>query len=291
MRKEERYNDALVCFLDILGFKEMSKTQNHDELMDIYKTVFEHASDIVNKVSSKTLKKDNGYINTVIISDSVIVYATKSNQVSLLLLILTVQSLMFLSFSNGLPLRGGISKGNLSIVRKRNNIILLGDSIVKAYELEASQNWSGCAIDPEIIQRFLPPSDEISDNISHITLKDYPQLLEYQVPLQKNASKSLYAINWTNLIQPDGHGGLHGPYITQDVFDHAFSAFGKDVSKESTQLKIKNTQEFLNFAMDFGDCTIETSELSYKEIFKNLAMQNSSSFFRLRIWLRNKLIK
>lgn len=140
-----------VAFIDILGFKGIVKSYtNKGEIEELGKKlsgifnacIYAALTGEDTKVgeSPKELPDDILFYQ---FSDSVILY-TKDDSSNLRdKMIRTLNYLLARSALEGFPLRGGLVKEELFV----DPPILVGEGIIKAYELEMKQGWSGVIVD------------------------------------------------------------------------------------------------------------------------------------------------
>ena len=241
------YGQSFVAFLDILGFKSLVTYNSHEDLVKIYEELIAKVvTDIQNiekEVEASIRKKlDEHYepvgIRLINISDSIIIWTQNCREGSLYSIIMTVRSLLALSFKLGIPLRGVISMGDLSAIEKGESISLVGSGLVNAYLHEASYNWAGVVID-EGIFNYLESFYRVV--LGHTNPRNYGtwsnEMTKYNVPT-KSGHKNHFVVNWCNLI----------PFEEQEIVN-AFARHKKreresDELRESNEIKIKNTVDF-----------------------------------------------
>ena len=129
------YQERCCAFVDFLGFKELVKNKNPE---DIYKIIWE-LSDF-NQAGRKDLSGDMEY---QAFSDNIFIN-TPSTSEGLIALIVQVRWLTLTALEKGAFIRGGITIGNIS--QNEQNSILFGPALIEAYELE-----SKIALYPRII--------------------------------------------------------------------------------------------------------------------------------------------
>lgn len=137
---ELKFEDKFVAFVDVLGFRNMV-LGNHKHL----NTYFNF---IVNTFSKDAETKGLEYL---LISDAILIYTTP-NLEQLNRLIGSLAYIQAKLLSLGILIRGGISRGNL-FVDKKNNIIV-GDGLVKAYELELKAKYPRIILDRNLHKGF-----------------------------------------------------------------------------------------------------------------------------------------
>jgi hypothetical protein len=201
-RKITGRNHCYICFLDILGFKELLAQNNLTELQETLEKFTKYISGSVykRKTNADELKRskegnnnNNRKLKILIISDSIVI--TTENQSFKALATLIDRSIDFISasYKAELALRGVITKSNLlecSFMDNDSELnmnILWSAGIAKAFQQEKSLEISGCAIDPEItvLENFLNEFPDYKNKI-----------IKYKVPLKDMKTEEMYMINW-----------------------------------------------------------------------------------------------
>jgi hypothetical protein len=193
-----------VAFLDILGFKEMVKNNNINQLFDIYKDFLLRMDTLLEFFESRFSSKDfrNTTVNSLFVSDNLILWTEDFSQISLTKLTSIVSGLITESFVKGTPIRGSITTGEIAAGSTFRNQTIVGPGLVKSYELERIQEWAGCAISQECLDRFNSLSSE-PDGKKQDFLTDLSLLVNYSIPTKSQRSKIKTAVNWLFLTLND----------------------------------------------------------------------------------------
>jgi len=158
-----KFEECFVVFLDILGVKNSVKNRNQNgdlinELIDVLKINSKFEPNIKNTSSGKL------EIRSWYCSDSfVFLMKKKGNEKNLSQLFLIIRYLQDKSWENGFCLRGAVTLGDMYYPDKNENV-LLGEGIMRAYELE-----SKVAIYPRIVV-----DEEVYNFIKSNELRGYP---------------------------------------------------------------------------------------------------------------------
>ena len=243
-----------LAFLDILGFKELVENNELEELEKLYEKLegsvlysMAHTNPdhrLSNKEGLPGIEETN--LNSMIISDSIILWTDDDGQGSFLELILAVKYFMFHSIQSGFPLRGAISCGELLMkngLRERSPkfnsyTTMLGPALTKSYILEGKSNWAGCIIDTECISHFNEKYSEYEDqNVADIELFESINLLKkFKTPMKSGEIEEYQTINWSEF------GGIQ---LTEDAVRNSFSEHNKSVDDWAVESKIQNTLAYL----------------------------------------------
>ena len=241
-----------VAFLDILGFKDLVENNSIDSLQTIYeksiKKAYKFSKEIWDEVAEKE-SIDNYHIDSLIISDSVIFWSEKDDFNSYTHLIITVQFFMYTSFKEGIPLRGAIVYDELErlklTVSDKDSFqtpIIFGKALTRAYIHESKQNWSGCIISEECIQKLKKVTPQGDDVLSVEKLINGKVIGTFNVPFKSGKVKEYYTVIWSNARDND--------VINPDDVRVAFGKHNKQIEDWDVEMKIKHTAEFIRYFND-----------------------------------------
>jgi hypothetical protein len=255
MNTSNTKSNVYIGILDILGFKDLVQRNSHKELIYTYQELYVAISvihDIQNR-GAEALNKgeiidfDNikyNKIQSLTISDSIILWSEDDSLGSFLEMVRFVRLLLFLGIEIGIPFRGAISFGPISVLSegtKRNasnfNITIVGKGLVDAYIFEMNQNWSGCIVDKRCIDYLNKQGARIKQKIDDFVANC--NLIKYKVPLKVGQVKLEYAVNWI----PDKYNSNYEKKIIA-----SFSKKKKRVTDWQIEQKIKNTIDFYRAA-------------------------------------------
>ena len=232
--------NSFVAFFDILGFKNMVEKNSHEDLMEIYEEyLYENLNltdkffDPIYKFITPEEEKNSLDIRTFVISDSIILIQNDMSQRGFLNLIAKCQVLLSSSLADGIPLRGAISYGPVTIIENQRGTTIVGRGLTKAYSLEAIQQWSGGIVDKDCFELF--PGVKSQDFINKmLENKKNPLIIKYNIPLKENKFISGYGFNWPqyDLLKDEN-----------DV-KAAFTKHKKEIASEKEQLMIENTVKY-----------------------------------------------
>ena len=228
-----------VAFFDILGFKNLVEKNSHEKLIKIYNDALCETVSEIKRIGIEHHSYDQNAVNSLesisqyIISDSIILIQNEYNHRGLFFLILQSKVLLKMGISEGIPLRGGISLGEISILNNLGTTIV-GRALTNAYQLESVQNWSGAIIDPNCFK--IHPNDKYFLELLTDTKK--PLLVDYDVPLKSEIDSKFYAINWVDKND------------TIEEIRNSFYAHNKEVNGVKQEEIIENTVKFAEYIMN-----------------------------------------
>lgn len=244
----ETFNKTFFCFLDLLGFSRfVLKLSNEyrDDPGAKQKKLMHYYGVLEPLVNGSIFQKDaQPTLNSFIVSDSIFLWTDDTTLESFRNILQVVKNILYTNFSwkNGFPCRGAIAMGSVTFQKttmdspKINRIAtVVGDSLVRAAELERYQQWAGCIIDDAIIEHF-----EIqSPNIDVVTpLRQQKLMVRYPVPMKKNNRES-YVVCWPfEFVAGERHA--YDRMITK-----TFERNGV-ISEKGIRDKLNNTMDFVH---------------------------------------------
>lgn len=246
---------VFVAFLDILGFSDLVKENDTQYLLNLYKRGIIEVNEILQKFWETDEWREhvkNPKVRSLTVSDSIILYTEGNGLDSFLKIIVYVHSFINYLISEGLPVRGAITFGDFVNISNRNNNILLGRSIVRAFELEKTQEWAGCVIDDICFERF-DYDYKLSSPLKAL-LGDFIQIIRFAVPFKDINTKNLifkemYVINWPIAYHETIPNVPNFYVMKREVIEPAFSKHKKDVNNVGVKLKIENTLKFYDYSI------------------------------------------
>jgi hypothetical protein len=248
-------NEGFVAFLDILGFSELVRANDHAKLVKLYgllmtstEATISSGVRVITRGNDQVAVPDiaRASVNLRIISDSVIVYSQRPNLEGCIDVLCVTRTLLWQGFCTGLPMRGAIAFGPLtSIDREMSEDLeigthsLVGRALVDAYAAEACQDWSGAVVTTNAVEAYNALCAEHAEAPDLATLEylyEAGLLIDYAVPTKsaEGGSQQSVAVNWprASTSRPD-----------EAMLVSAFEQHGK--SAERAGSKVQNTVEFL----------------------------------------------
>lgn len=263
------FDSVYVAFLDVLGFKELVENNSHEYLEHIYLNTLSAnvthalANDkfvIIHSKGQEYLTPDTrkASVNSLLVSDSIIIWTENDSIESFTDMVLTVRNLMAYSFFGGLPLRGAIAIGPLTMQMgqepsRTHNFqhTLFGKALVAACSLERVQKWSGCAISDAAVNRFedLCKAKLSSNEIIGIKIMDENLMCRYTVPLE-SGDKDMFVVNWVNHHQ----ARTNTPALLSAFPEHnKLKKLQKLSNDPKIEAKIQNTLKFVRHVNPLAD--------------------------------------
>lgn len=253
--ESQPFGSVYVAFLDILGFKELVQNLPHETLHRIYSQLFVTNARLALANGKYAIAEHEGTrfavpdlseakVACMVVSDSVLMYSRDGSARSFVDICFAVGNLLKMGFFTGLPMRGSISYGTVSVFQEGSRQGfgvngLVGLPLVNAYLAESAYEWAGCAISRECVTRF-----ESSRSDSETTMEDlsnHGMIARYQAPLKDGGRSdgTGWVVDWPRFNESG---------VTEDTVRRAFTAHGKDHLDHSSRAKLRNTMAFLSFS-------------------------------------------
>ncbi|MES2864026.1 MAG: hypothetical protein V4666_07905 [Bacteroidota bacterium] len=130
-----------VCFLDIMGFKDLVMRNSHDEIYEMLMKLSKHRTSLE---SENLPSKYADSLKTVSFSDSIVIFTKDNSIASFDLLTFAVSWLFAKAMEDGIPMKGAIAFGDMSINISRQ--IFFGQPLIDAYLLEEDVAFYGIVV-------------------------------------------------------------------------------------------------------------------------------------------------
>lgn len=139
MQNNIQYSKKYICYIDILGFRDMINVKS---AMDIYNIV--NMSNIIDKI----LKENDLYkhIDLFYFSDTFVLIIDSGYHIDTIGFI--IGALLRYLWNAKIATRGALSYGDVYYSKERN--ILFGPAFIKAYDLEKKAKYARVIIDKDI---------------------------------------------------------------------------------------------------------------------------------------------
>lgn len=244
---EMLYPNTYVAVLDILGFKELVERNSTEELIKIYgklKTTLMATTALYPKDKQKAEFPHLNIMDSLIISDTIIVWTPYSTIVQFHGILNQVSVFLKRAFFIGLPCRGCITIGDLYISNQSERLLysrvealVAGKAIVEAYQIEKMFNWAGCVISETAYETYRKKVEvqKKTDNswwvkeIEKFIVKDY-------IVSTKKGFQTIKAVNWVR--NPEKYD------FTKEDFEQGFLQHKKTINTPDVKEKIENTWAF-----------------------------------------------
>jgi len=182
--------NRFVCFLDIMGFKDLVMRNNHKVIYDLLLEFSKHR-DLLEDVKSFPKGYDLDSLKTVSFSDSIVIF-TKTDSVKCFeLLTLSVSWLFAKAVESGIAMKGSIAHGETSINISRQ--IFFGQSIIDSYLLQEEVAFYGIVVH-NTVESFINRSE-----IPSFALNVYS---ECKAPLKSGKIGHLI-LNWVHALEDE----------------------------------------------------------------------------------------
>jgi hypothetical protein len=210
--------DNIIGLFDILGFRaRISATPPED---------FRKLLDEVLHLSKAGLVHES-MVGGMLFSDTVVLYGKgRSLESSIFGVVVSASNLLNIAARRGLAIRGAITRGPLLVDEKVACVV--GTPLVRAYDLEKSQQWMGAIVDPT------------HANLIHSHMNEsLPEcLINYPAPLKSGPRVPYVCVGWTFRL-----------HERRDSIEHAFQGADED---HSAYTKLQNTLAFYDHCKALG---------------------------------------
>lgn len=220
-----------IAVCDVLGFKDMLRSKQLDEFVSRYNLVVSNLDHTVrsNNRFLPEMTDEGDLVHAAIFSDTILIWSASmvagdshlADLGSISVFFDTCSSIVNSGIIFGFPFRIGIAYGEVAIDPERS--FFVGQPIVDAHLLEASQEWIGGACHDSCFEH--PAFQGAIDR--------WWDLIIYDVPL-KTGFTSIPALNWPKCGTSETKTWLHK--LTPNSSDSLLNR------------KYANTEEFFTFA-------------------------------------------
>jgi hypothetical protein len=244
-----------VCFLDILGFKDIVNKNSHEDVVNLFnkfKSILIFSlPDSMNELEENFVQPDyeNIKTNSIVLSDSILIWTKDDSINSFYDLLQKVSRVLKGAFYEGFPLRGSIAhesfsfeKTNLPTNSHNEYQMLVGKALVRAYESEKIFEWSGCVIDESCKQAL---ESEVANNQKNCIqslstfLTEEKILIEYQAPKKSGSIEKIFTVNWVDTVVIS--------IKNKNEIESKFECYNKTINDWDVNRKIENTKAYIDF--------------------------------------------
>ena len=157
--------------MDVMGFKDMVARNPHNVIGEKLQNLLIFISDLIN---------NKGSIFSSIFSDSIYFFTSDDKQTTLKSLIEVLSKVMKYALSIGLPMKGAIAMGEVSVDLVKN--LTFGQPLIDAYLIEESIVLYGIVI-----------HNSVEDIVRKKAFQNY--VMDTKIPL-KSGTASHYILRW-----------------------------------------------------------------------------------------------
>jgi hypothetical protein len=180
MKTAKRY----VGIFDILGFRDMIESQPLRKVIRQTQGFLQTTTHVLS-IPQATRRKS---LLVRVYQDTVFVSTHRFTLNDFGALLEYSAALIGFAFLEGIFLRGAITVGEIHV----DDQIVIGKGIVRAYQMEQSQDWIGCWVDDLCFRGF--PKKQIDPYYENFLLIRYP------IPKKSGPMKKEWALNWPILV-------------------------------------------------------------------------------------------
>jgi hypothetical protein len=177
------------CFIgvfDILGFSNLVRTSRLEEVATLYLKVKKHFGDMICDVN---LLCNRDIVKFYNFSDTFLIHTQNRDDINFQALLVACDALFLgvneAAQNNNIAIRGAINSGEIVLVEGA----LIGNPIIEAFEKEKQQEWIGCWIGDDCLNK-----NRLNEYIYD------KSIVEYVIPLKNGIVKKCYAFNWVKSV-------------------------------------------------------------------------------------------
>lgn len=239
--------ERFVAFLDIMGFRDRVYRESHEDVRKMLKSlrptikVFEDLAKSTIRIFQLKAKLEDTKIPepTVILpvsfSDSIILVASDKSINSLSELINYIKIIIFEAISEGIPMKGSISCGEMTA--DKDNSLFFGRPLIDAFELQNELQLYGVILH-HTVEKCLSELN-ITKNFEKYDIFKYP------VPM-KSGKITHYLVDWTLDLFSDNEFTGHN---IEDVISTFGSKLYNNVSGKP-RIYVDNTLDFVRWVTE-----------------------------------------
>lgn len=171
--------DRVIAFLDVLGFSQLVENVEHQEMIELYRkllraghdeTMASNFPDDRRRFEQEPFFDESEILmsrrfSVLMASDSILLYSDGDAFLDALAVTYGVIGLLAAGFRLGMPLRGGIARGEFDILDEdfdrahagpgvARSLAFVGRGAVRAVDAEERCEWSGAVLHPELVEHL-----------------------------------------------------------------------------------------------------------------------------------------
>lgn len=216
---------GFVALYDILGYSQLVKENDLLKVVRVHEKMKEMMK---NNTEGYVYRLGKPIIAVYNYADTFLIYTNEMSDTGFKALLEGCHFIFIAAIFYGLPIRGATACGEFYVSEN----LITGKPIIEAYEKERKQDWIGCWI-----------TDECLDKISEGTRQEFinkRKIVKYHIPFKEGVVEEVYAFNWLdNKFIPD--------YLETKSFLQKKNSHGWREER-----KHKNTKEFINFVLNIN---------------------------------------
>ena len=135
--------NRFVGFIDIMGFKDMVARSSHEEIYVMMKKINDFQK-FSTSIKWNINEENPQLVKTTTYSDSIMVYSLDGSNESLNSFICTISALIHDLFAEGIPFKGSIAYGMMTIDMERS--IFFGQPLIDSYLLQEEMKFYGIIV-------------------------------------------------------------------------------------------------------------------------------------------------
>ncbi|MDP9700534.1 hypothetical protein [Paenibacillus polysaccharolyticus] len=219
MSMEKFYEDRVVAFIDILGFREhVKQTLHNSSHARNLQRVLEFISKLKHDNDEGILAQKELGKEVSVFSDSIVISYPLSLESASFYLLLDISHLQLEMMGLGILMRGGVTIGELF----HNDNIVYGPAMIEAYELESKMAiYPRVIVNPMVLEEGIKKAvHDLEDELEHLLGlleidEDHQLFIDYMFQWQEIDDESAYfnALDLTRSIIENQLQSLKNPGV------------------------------------------------------------------------------
>ncbi|UKV15351.1 hypothetical protein L6172_03375 [Thalassospiraceae bacterium SW-3-3] len=241
--------NRLVALLDVLGVADqLTSAAGLEMISSAYGEIIAEARELTERPKALRGSPEEprpNFLYSHFVFDTIVLVSHELDTKGVKDFLFGISLMMERFFERGLPLRGTIGCGTVSIIEDQG--LVLSDQLKTLSKIEAAQNWSGCAIIPNaeqiIVENLL--GGNIEAFLSKAPLSGCP-IVPYEIPMKVDAKVEFYpriCVNWAYAMENEKVSkGLSSMKPVRDKHDNtaAFVEYIRSLQDEIVFLSEEN---------------------------------------------------
>lgn len=227
---------GFVAVYDILGYSPWIKENDLFEVAATHENMKKMIKTNTEKFINDSLATlDKPIIAVYSYADTFLIYTNEISDTGFKALLVACNFMFIAAISYGLPIRGATTCGEFYV----SETLITGKPIIEAYEKERKQDWIGCWITDECLEK-------ISKEARQEFIKER-EIVKYHIPFKDGDVEEVYAYNWIV-----GINHMYNNAINLEALETKSFLQKKNSHAWREERKHKNTKEFINFILNLN---------------------------------------
>ncbi|MBI3582718.1 MAG: hypothetical protein HY096_02055 [Nitrospinae bacterium] len=222
---------GFVALYDILGYSQLVEENDLLKVVAVHEKMKEMMK---NNTEGYVYRLGKPIITVYNYADTFLIYTNEMSDTGFKALLVGCHFMFIAAIKYGLPIRGATACGEFYISEN----LITGKPIIEAYKKERKQDWIGCWITKECL-------DKITEDARTKFINER-KIVKYPIPFKEGKVEEVYAFNWLDNIF------IQGNSINQNYLETKSFLQKKNSHSWREERKHKNTKEFIHFVLNLN---------------------------------------